>query len=100
MLVQQARIAERWIACDCLADGEAPPILTPAFLSEADTYYLRRLTSPKRPEHRTDCPFFREQATNRLSEVRTQDSPADRKRQRINSRHSCACRLQCLDCKK
>lgn len=77
VLVQQARIGERWIACDCLADGEAPPILTPAFLSEADTYYLRRLTSPKRPEHRTDCPFFREQATNRLSEVRTQDSPAD-----------------------
>src|SRR3546814_1342605 len=77
MLVQQARIGERWIACDCLADGEAPPILTPAFLSEADTYYLRRLTSPKRPEHRTDCPFFREQATNRLSEVRTQYSPAD-----------------------
>src|SRR3546814_8148911 len=77
MLVQQARIGERWIACDCLADGEAQPILTPAFLSEADTFYLRRLTSPKRPEHRTDCPFFREQATNRLSEVRTQDSPAD-----------------------
>ena len=77
MLVQQARIGERWIACDCLAEGNAPPILTPAFLSEADTYYLRRLTSAKRPEHRTDCPFFRDQATNRLSEVRTQESPAD-----------------------
>jgi hypothetical protein len=77
MLVQQARVGERWIACDCLADGEAPPILTPAFLSEADTYYLRRLTSAKRPEHRMECPFFRAQATNRLSEVRTQDSPAD-----------------------
>jgi len=77
MLVQQARIGERWIACDCLDDGEAPPILTPAFLSEADTYYLRRLTSAKRPEHRTNCPFFREQATNRLSEVRTHDSAAE-----------------------
>ena len=77
MLVQQARIGERWIACDCLDDGEAPPILTPAFLSEADTYYLRRLTSAKRPEHRTNCPFFREQATNRLSEVRTRDSAAE-----------------------
>lgn len=77
MLVQQARIGERWIACDCLDDGEAPPILTPAFLSEADTYYLRRLTSAKRPEHRANCPFFREQATNRLSEVRTHDSPTE-----------------------
>lgn len=77
MLVQQARIGERWIACDCLPEGEPPPILTPAFLSEADTYYLRRLTSTKRPEHRTDCPFFREQATNRLSEVRSQEGSAD-----------------------
>ena len=77
MLVQQARIGERWIACDCLAPDEAPPILTPAFLSEAETYYLRRLTAVNRPEHQPDCPFFREQATNRLSEVRTQESPAD-----------------------
>lgn len=77
VLVQQARIGEKWIACDCLPDGDAPPILTPAFLSEAETYYLRRLTSTNRPEHHEDCPFFREQATNRLSEVRTHESPAD-----------------------
>ena len=77
MLVQQARIGERWIACDCLPADQAPPILTPAFLSEAETYYLRRLTSPNRPEHQPDCPFFREQATNRITEVRTQESPAD-----------------------
>lgn len=77
VLVQQARIGERWIACDCLAPDEPPPILTPAFLSEAETYYLRRLTAVNRPEHQPDCPFFREQATNRLSEVRTQESPAD-----------------------
>ncbi|AMK20546.1 MULTISPECIES: hypothetical protein [Sphingomonadales] len=77
MLVQQARIGERWIACDCLSADAPPPILTPAFLSEAETYYLRRLTSVNRPEHRADCPFFRDQATNRLSEVRTQESPAD-----------------------
>src|SRR3546814_9123405 len=51
MLVQQARIGEKWIACDCLQSGESPPILTPAFLSEAETYYLRRLTSTDRPEH-------------------------------------------------
>jgi hypothetical protein len=77
MLVQKARIGERWIACDCLPSGELPPILTPAFLSEAETYYLRRLTSVKRPEHRADCPFFRDQATNRITEVRNQESPAD-----------------------
>lgn len=77
MLVQQARIGEKWIACDCLAPGEAPPILTPAFLSEAETYYLRRLTSANRPEHQPDCPFFRDQATNRVTEVRTPESPAD-----------------------
>src|SRR3546814_13499715 len=77
MLVRQARIGERWIACDCLSADAPPPILTPAFLSEAATYSLRRLTSVNRPEHRADCPFFRDQATNRRSEVRTQESPAD-----------------------
>src|SRR3546814_388683 len=77
MLVQQARIGEKWIACDCLQSGESPPILTPAFLSEAETYYLRRLTSTDRPEHHPDCPFFREQATNRLSEVHTHERAAD-----------------------
>ena len=77
MLVQQARIGERWIACGCLGDEAMPPILTPAFLSEAETYYLRRLTSPKRPEHRADCPFFRDQVTNRMSEVRGAHMPAD-----------------------
>ncbi|MDE8652841.1 hypothetical protein [Novosphingobium album (ex Liu et al. 2023)] len=76
-LVQQARIGEKWIACDCLSPEHPPPILTPAFLSEAETYYLRRLTSLGRPEHHPDCPFFREQATNRLSEVRTHENPAE-----------------------
>src|SRR3546814_18424826 len=77
MLVRQELIVEKWIACDCLQSGESPPILTPAFLSEAETYYLRRLTSTDRPEHHPDCPFFREQATNRLSEVHTHESAAD-----------------------
>jgi hypothetical protein len=76
-LVQNARIGAKWIACDCLAVGAPPPILTPAFLSEAETYYLRRLTSAKRPEHREDCPFFRDQVTHRLSEVRTRETPAN-----------------------
>lgn len=76
-LVQQARIGARWLACDCLDAHEAPPILTPAFLSEAETYYLRRLTSPKRPEHHPDCPFFRDQVSHRLSEVRRPDAAAE-----------------------
>lgn len=75
-LVQNARIGAKWIACDCLAADEAPPILTPAFLSEAETYYLRRLTSAKRPDHRADCPFFRDQVTHRISEVRSRETPA------------------------
>ena len=76
-LVQQARIGHKWIACDCLDQGARPPILTPAFLSEADTYYLRRLTSSKRPEHRVDCPFFRDQVTLRITEERSRLTPAD-----------------------
>lgn len=76
-LVQQARIGAKWIACDCLGADRAPPILTPAFLSEAETYYLRRLTSTKRPEHHADCPFFRDQVTNRITETRGAQTPAD-----------------------
>ncbi|HEX7952382.1 MAG TPA: hypothetical protein VF523_04825 [Burkholderiales bacterium] len=77
MLVQQARIGEKWLACDCLGADGAPPILTPAFLSEAETYYLRRLTSAKRPEHLPDCPFFRDQVTNRITETRSAQTPAN-----------------------
>lgn len=74
-LVQQARIGLKWIACDCLGRDTAPPVLTPAYLSEAETYYLRRLT--QRPEHRGNCPFFREQATNRVTEVRSRATAND-----------------------
>ncbi|USI75123.1 hypothetical protein [Sphingomonas morindae] len=77
MLVQQARIGAKWIACDCLGAETSPPILTPAFLSEAETYYLRRLTNAKRPEHRSTCPFFRDQVTNRITETRSALTPAD-----------------------
>lgn len=76
-LVQQARIGLKWIACDCLEAQALPPILTPAFLSAADTYYLRRLTSTKRSEHRENCPFFRDQTTARITEVRSPLTPTD-----------------------
>jgi hypothetical protein len=61
-LVQKAKLFDRWIACDCLETSRPPPILSPAYLSEAQTYYLRRLTGQGRPEHHVDCPFFREQS--------------------------------------
>lgn len=76
-LVQNARIGLKWLACDCLGPSAPPPILTPAFLSEAETYYLRRLTGSHRPEHKEACPFFRDQATNRITEVRNRSTPAD-----------------------
>ena len=76
-LVQQARIGSKWIACNCRGTKQAPPILTPAFLSEAETYYLRRLTSTNRPEHVSSCPFFRDQATNRITETRRAQTPED-----------------------
>lgn len=76
-LVQNARIGQRWIACDCLGAEEHPPILTPAYLSEAETFYLRRLTSSKRPEHLVNCPFFRDQVTSAVKMVRPAKIPTE-----------------------
>lgn len=69
-LVVKARGRRQWLACDCLGDEDLPPLLSPAFLSEAETYYLRRLTSrlQRRPEHATSCPFYRAQAPQRFRE--------------------------------
>lgn len=64
-LVQRARIHDRWLACGCLGEAAQPPLLSPAYLTQAETYYLRRLTGDGRPEHRSDCPFFRDQAAYR-----------------------------------
>ncbi len=72
LLVRHARRNGLWLACDCRGDDPAP-MLTPALLSEADTYYLRRLTGRNRAEHRLDCPFFREQI---LADARTRREPA------------------------
>ena len=45
-LAQQARKNRYWLACSCRGDGTTlrAPMLTFNFLSEAETYYLRRLT--------------------------------------------------------
>jgi hypothetical protein len=61
-LVRKAKLFDRWIACGCLGDTPSPPLLSPAYLSEAQTYYLRRLTGEGRPEHDRDCPFHRDQS--------------------------------------
>lgn len=70
-LVVTARDRHQWLACDCLHDDLPPPLMSPAYLSIAETYYLRRLTSAKlkRPEHQEDCPFSRPQAPFRLRET-------------------------------
>jgi hypothetical protein len=70
-LVVAARERHLWLACDCLDEGVPPPLISPAYLSIAETYYLRRLTSARlgRPEHRDDCPFFRPQAPHRLRDT-------------------------------
>jgi len=60
-LVQRLKLYDRWLGCDCLGDQIPPPLLSPAYLSEAQTYYLRRLTADNRPAHRDDCPFHRDQ---------------------------------------
>jgi hypothetical protein len=72
MLVRHARSQGLWLACDCQGEHDAP-MLSPALLSEADTYYLRRLTGRGRAEHRLDCPFFREQV---LITLKTRRPPA------------------------
>lgn len=72
LLVRHARRNDLWLACDCQSE-QATPILSPVLLSEADTYYLRRLTGRSRTEHHLDCPFFREQA---MTSERTERAPA------------------------
>ncbi len=70
-LVVAARERHQWVACDCLDEASPPPLISPAYLSIAETYYLRRLTSARlgRPEHKDDCPFFRPQAPHRLRDT-------------------------------
>jgi hypothetical protein len=65
LLVRHARRNGQWIACDCQGD-ECAPMLSPALLTGADTYYLRRLSGGGRPQHQIECPFFREQSFNNI----------------------------------
>ena len=65
-LVVTARENEQWIACSCLEHDDSPPLISPAYLSEAETYYLRRLTS--RPHHHRRCTYYLPQAPDRIRE--------------------------------
>lgn len=60
-IVREARRATAWIECDCQPDGDRQPVMTPALLAFADTYYLRRLEGSQHAPHRPECTFFRDQ---------------------------------------
>lgn len=77
-LVHNAKQDEQWIACDCLGDAARPPLLSPAYLSLAGTFYLRRLTNDERPEHHEECPFFRDQTPYRSREKTSEVTPHKR----------------------
>ena len=66
-LVSTARENHKWIACDCLGPERPPPLMSAAYLSFQETYYLRRLTS--RPGHEPGCPFHLPQAPPRIRET-------------------------------
>lgn len=66
-LVSTARENHKWIACDCLGAERPPPLMSAAYLSFQETYYLRRLTS--RPGHHSGCPFHLPQAPPRIRET-------------------------------
>ena len=66
-LVSTARENHKWIACDCLGAERPPPLMSAAYLSFQETYYLRRLTS--RPGHDSGCPFHLPQAPQRIRET-------------------------------
>lgn len=66
-LVVTSRENHKWIACDCLGETRTPPLMSPAYLSFQETYYLRRLTS--RPSHDHKCPFHMPQAPQRIRET-------------------------------
>ncbi len=56
-LSESARRFDNWIACDCRQAEGLYPLLTPAYLGSAGTYYIRRLTGSDRPNHASDCIF-------------------------------------------
>lgn len=70
-LVQNARRSRMWLACDCRPDSLVRPVISPALLTSAETYYLRRLTGRQRAQHDALCPFHRAQV---MSEPATREA--------------------------
>ena len=70
-LVQNARRTRLWLACDCRSDSPVRPVISPALLTSAETYYLRRLTGRQRAQHDALCPFHRAQV---MSEPATREA--------------------------
>lgn len=68
--VRNTRMYERWLACDCLGDEVPPPLMSPAYIAEAQTFYLRRLTGSDRPAHSIRCPFHRDQTDYAADKLR------------------------------
>jgi len=56
-LFRKARDGGLWLACGCRADEGVYPLSSPAYLTTAGTYYLRRLTGEARPNHAEGCLF-------------------------------------------
>jgi hypothetical protein len=75
LLVRHARRNGQWIACDCQGDDRTP-MLSPALLTGADTYYLRRLSGGGRPTHHIACPFYREQSFTTIASEKQQSRNA------------------------
>jgi hypothetical protein len=69
-LVREARQFQFWIACDCRAREGVFPLMTPAYLSTAKVYYLRRLTGEGRPEHDGRCVFRFDRPASGLGPIR------------------------------
>ena len=64
--VRTARTSRKWFACDCRSEEGVYPLIAPAYLTSAKTYYLRRLAGPRRPLHAVTCPFYRDRGEKGL----------------------------------
>lgn len=69
-LVKRARAFDLWIACNCRQAERIFPLMTPAYLTTARTYYLRRLTGGDRPNHSDTCPFRFDRPEPGLGKIR------------------------------
>lgn len=77
-VIESAREAKRWIACDCRSPAEGDQaLMAPAYLRTHRTHYLRRLYGRRRMLHDQSCPFYGEPALghDRMIEATSPDRP-------------------------